>query len=324
MVPAPPTQFGYPTGLQPQRRRSGGGKVILAVVGVVVLLGLGLVVISSLGGSNQAGGYVNENYTPPPPDLNPPAVPKVTTVGEAQTTVTNDAIYAQTVPGPTLCQVSAIDLTTASSAELQTYMTKIIGCLMTVWNDPVTKAGYVLPRPPVIIYSTPITTGCGKADTQNAMYCSADQKVYYATDLPTILPSNLENARFVVEMIMAHEFGHAIQSRTGILYASAGLESQATTKPEANLLSRRLEMQADCLSGEFIRSVSKSAGLTQQDLTNLAATAQAIGDDTLSGKANIDGNHGLSATRVYWLQLGLASTNVSVCNTYVAPADSVR
>jgi predicted metalloprotease len=324
MAPVPPTQFGYPTGLQPQRRRSGGGKVILAVVGVVVLLGLGIMVINALGGSNQASGYVNESYTPPPPDLNPPAVPKVTTVEEAQATVTNDAIYAQTVPGPTLCQVSAIDLTTASEAELQTYMTKIIGCLMTVWNDPVTKAGYELPRPPVIIYSTPITTGCGKADTQNAMYCSADQKVYYATDLPTILPSNLENAKFVVEMIMAHEFGHAIQARTGILIASAGLESRATTKPEANLMSRRLEMQADCLSGEFIRSVSKSAGLTQQDLTNLAATAQAIGDDTLSGKSNIDGNHGLAATRVYWLQLGLASTKVSVCNTYAAPADSVR
>jgi hypothetical protein len=195
---------------------------------------------------------------------------------------------------------------------------------MTVWNDPVTQAGYVLPRPPVIIYSTPITSACGKESTQNAFYCSADQKIYYATDLPSILPSDLQQARFVVETIVAHEFGHAVQSRTGILYSFNGLESQETTKAGQNAVSRRGEQQADCFAGLFIRSVSQSAGLTQQDLTNVAATIQAVGDDTLSGKANIDGNHGLAVNRVYWLQLGLASTKVSVCNTFVAPADSVR
>jgi predicted metalloprotease len=322
-MPAPQGQFGYPTGLQPQRR-GGGGKVILAVVGIVVLLGLGIAVINALSGGTTTAGYVNESYTPPAPDLNPPPLPTVTTVAEATDTVTKDAIYAQTVPGPTLCQVSTIDLTSASAADLETYMTKIVGCLMTVWNDPVTQAGYQLPRPPVIVYSSPITTGCGKLETENAVYCGADQKIYYATDLPSILPSDLQNARFVVEMIIAHEFGHAVQARTGILISFNGLESTASTKPEKNDWSRRGEMQADCLSGLFIRSVSKSAGLTQQDLTNIGATARAVGDDTLSGKANIDGNHGLAANRQYWIELGMASTKVEVCNTFVAAADAVR
>ncbi len=324
LVPAQPSQFGYPTGLGPQRR-GGAGKVILAIVGIVVLLGLGIAVINALsGGTNTAGGYVNESYTPPAPDLNPPELPTVTTVGEAKDTVTNNAIYSQTVPGPTLCEVSSINLTTASAAELQTYMTNIIGCLMAVWHDPVMQAGYQLPRPPMIVYSSPITTGCGKLETENAVYCGADQKIYYATDLPSILPPDLQNARFVVEMIMAHEFGHAIQARTGILISFNGLESTATTTAEKNDWSRRGEMQADCLSGLFIRSVSKSAGLTQADLTNISATARAVGDDTLSGKANIDGNHGLAVDRQYWIQLGMASTKVAVCNTFVASAESVR
>jgi predicted metalloprotease len=324
MAPQQPNQFGYPSGLQP-RHRGGAGKLLVAVLGVVVLLGVGIAVINALsGGSTMAGGYVNESYTPPAPDLNPPTLPEVTTVAQAQDTVANDAIYAQTVPGPTLCQVSAIDLTTASPSELQAYMTKIVGCLMTVWSGPVTQAGYELPRPPVIIFSAPITTGCGKLETENAVYCGADQKIYYATDLPSILPPDLQKARFVVEMIIAHEFGHAVQARTGILISFNGLESTATTTAEKNLWSRRGEMQADCLSGLFIRSVSKSAGLTQQDLDNIAATARAVGDDTLSGKANIDGNHGLAANRQYWIQLGMASTTVSVCNTFVAPAEAVR
>jgi predicted metalloprotease len=298
--------------------------MLVAVLGVVVLLGVGVAIINALSGSTSASGYVNESYKPPAPDLNPPALPTITTVGQAEDTVKKDAIYAQTVPGPTLCQVSAINLTTASPSELQTYMTTLVGCLMTVWNGPVTQAGYEMPRPPVIVYSTPMTTGCGKLTTKNAVYCGADQKVYYATDLPSILPTDLQNARFVVEMIIAHEFGHAVQARTGILISYSGLESNSSTTPEKNLWSRRGEMQADCLSGLFIRSVSRSAGLTQQDLDNIAATARAVGDDTLTGKANIDGNHGLAANRQYWIQLGMASTTVSVCNTFVAPAEAVR
>ena len=105
MAPPPPNQFGYQSGLQPQGR-GGAGKMLLAVLGVVVLLGIGIAVINALsGGSTTAGGYVNENYAPPAPDLNPPALPTITTVAQAQETVANDAIYSQTVPGPTLCQV---------------------------------------------------------------------------------------------------------------------------------------------------------------------------------------------------------------------------
>ena len=328
-APASPAgQFGYPSPgyspTPPQPRRGGAGKIILAAVGVVVLLGFGISIINALTGAGTAVGYVNESYTPPAPDLNPPALPKITTVQQAQTTLTDNALYKQNVPQPTRCEVSTIDLTTASDSTLETYMTTIVGCLMTVWNDPVTQAGYQMPRPPVIIYSSTITTGCGKSETLNAFYCGADQKIYYATDLPKILPPNLRNARFVVEMIVAHEFGHAIQARTGLLISFNGLEAQASTKAEANVWSRRGEQQADCLAGEFIRAVSRSAGLTQSDLDNVVATARAVGDDTLSGKANVDGGHGLAESRQYWTQLGLASTSVGACNTFVVPAEAVR
>lgn len=327
-APAPTSQFGYPSpGYSPmpqQPRRGGAGKLILAAVGIVVVLGFGIAIINALTGGVSAGGYVNESYTPPAPDLNPPALPTVTTVAQAEATLTDNAFYKQTVPQPTRCEVSTIDLNTASSDALDTYMNSIVGCLMTVWSGPVEQAGYKMPRPPVLIYSKPITTGCGKSETLNAFYCGADQKIYYATDLPKILPPDLRNARFVVEMIVAHEFGHAIQGRTGILISFNGLEANASTKAAANEWSRRGEQQADCLAGQFIRSVSKSAGLTQSDLDNVVATARAVGDDTLSGKANIDGNHGLADSRQYWTQLGLASTSVGACNTFVAPSDSVR
>lgn len=324
-------RFGYPTG-RPRRRGGGLRRLVRAVFGLMLLVVIAVTVSHVLSaGTNTAGGtgttgggYVNERYTPPAPDLNPPPLPTVNTVAQAQDTVTKDEIYAQTVPGPVLCKVSPINLTTASSAQLETYMTNLVGCLMAVWNQPVAQAGYELPRPPVIVFTSPITTGCGKLPTENAVYCGADQKIYYSTDLPQILPRDLQNARFVVEMIIAHEFGHAVQARTGILISFNGLESVASTKPEKNAWSRRGEMQADCFSGLFINSVSKSAGLTQQDFTNIEATARAVGDDTITGNPSIDGNHGLAANREHWVALGLTSTKVSVCNTFVAPASSVR
>ena len=98
-APAPTSQFGYPSpGYSPmpqQPRRGGAGKLILAAVGIVVVLGFGIAIINALTGGVSAGGYVNESYTPPAPDLNPPALPTVTTVAQAAT-LTDNAFYKQT------------------------------------------------------------------------------------------------------------------------------------------------------------------------------------------------------------------------------------
>jgi predicted metalloprotease len=87
---------------------------------------------------------------------------------------------------------------------------------------------------------------------------------------------------------------------------------------------RRLETQADCFSGMFIRSVSESMGVQQQDVDGLLQIYVAIGDDELSGQPNIVGNHGLGRSRRYWGQMGLANSEVGKCNTFVAPSNLVR
>ena len=74
----------------------------------------------------------------------------------------------------------------------------------------------------------------------------------------------------------------------------------------------------------FLRAVAQSAGMSQQELTNVIALFEAIGDDRLSGKADIDGGHGLAQSRRYWGEMGLASTEIRACNTYVADAGTVR
>ncbi len=305
------------------RKRSPLAVILLAFAGVVVLLGVGVALLGR-GGSSVAGGpaYQNESYTPPPADLNPPALPVPETVSQAKELLTNNKLYAQTAPRPIRCDVPEINLMTADNATLKKHMEDVMACLMREWIVPVEKAGYQLPRPSVTVYDTPITTKCGKLPMPNAVYCGADQQVYYAKNLPTVVPASIRNSRFVVETIMAHEFGHAIQARTAILISATYFEKNASSTAAANELSRRTELQADCFAGIFLGSVSQSAGMDQQELNNALALFEAIGDDKLSGKD--EGGHGSSASRRYWGEMGLASTQIGACNTYVAEPSAVR
>ncbi len=308
----------YPQG--PRRRKGQRGRTLLVLLSIAILVGAALPMISTIASS----GYANSAYVPPQPDPNPPALPRIANGTSAHDTVTSSALYGQTVPNPTKCTVTTIDLAAASESELQSHMSDVVACLMRVWDVTVTKSGYTMPRPPVVVYSAAMATACGKLATLNAAYCGSDQKIYYATDLPQTIPSQLRSSRFIVEVIVAHEFGHAVQARTGILTAAHGLADSASSQAESHEWSRRTELQADCFAGLFIRSVSKSTGITQQDLDNIASLMIAFGDDSLSKTNGVDGGHGLGTTRKYWMQLGLASTSTSVCDTFTVASDEVR
>jgi predicted metalloprotease len=74
----------------------------------------------------------------------------------------------------------------------------------------------------------------------------------------------------------------------------------------------------------FIRAVSLSMGVQQQDQDGILAIYAAIGDDALSGKPDINGNHGLAKSRQFWGATGLLNSDVRKCNTFTAPSTSVR
>ena len=130
--------------------------------------------------------------------------------------------------------------------------------------------------------------------------------------------------RWTADVIMAHEYGHLIQLRAGISISAHALAQQTGTKEGEYAIIRRLETQADCLSGMFIRSTSVSLGVEQSDLEGILATYVAIGDDTLSGNPDIVGNHGLGRSREFWGSTGLRTGEVGDCNTFVAPDSQVR
>jgi predicted metalloprotease len=331
--------YGQPGGFQPAnrpnvpggpRRQSPFRGLLLGLVLIVGIGFFGIALTHYLGadpGSDPSNPTPTRTTAPPvavpEPDFSPPAVPQPETYGEATDWLTANKVYDQTAPVPTDCAIPQIDMVNASVGKLTDHLNVLTGCLWRVWSTPLKDAGFQLPRPPVTVYTEPITTGCGKLDEVNAVYCAADQHIYYAKVLYKIFPADQQKAPFVVEAILAHEFGHTIQARTGILISSMAFE-QKVSKAEARVYSRRLEVQADCFSGMFTEAVGASSGLNADNLANLGAVMYNLGDDVLTGEANYDGDHGLGKSRKRWFTTGQQNTLMGKCNTYTVAPTQVR
>ena len=327
--PNPPGGFGgpqpgvphYGPPAQPPRRRSPMMSLLLGLVAMSVLAIVGLVLVNVFTGSSDTA-YQNDDYQVPPPDAAPPPIPLPQTYTEAEDWLVDNKLYAQSAPIPVRCDNPPINVADASDDDLETHFNNQVECLMRVWNPPVTAAEYLLPRPSVTIYGEKITTKCGESGV-NAFYCSADQQIYFSNLLPQAVPIVRTN-KWSADVVMAHEFGHAIQGRTGLLISAHALAQNADSERESNQLIRRLETQADCFAGVYMRSVSRSLGVQQADLRGIEDTFAAVGDDTVTGEPDVEGNHGLARSRVFWGLTGLGTSDIGKCNTFIAPASQVR
>jgi predicted metalloprotease len=309
--PAPPPQ---------QRRRNPLGKLLGAMIVLAIVASIGLV--ATLIANPSQAAYQNDSYPVPQPDANPPEIPQPKSYEEATEMIEANPFYNEQAPIPVRCDEGPIDVTTASDPELEEHLNNLMECLYRVWQPPVTEAGWEIVRPSVTVYSDKVKTKCGETGV-NASYCGADQQVYFSNQLVRALPAVGEN-KWVAYIIMAHEFAHALQARTNILISAKALGAQTKDENAELLMSRRIEVQADCLSAMFLRSVSRSLEINQSDLEGIEETYRAIGDDSLSGKKNVNGNHGLARSRLYWANQGLGSSDVGTCNTYTADAKLSR
>ena len=193
-----------------------------------------------------------------------------------------------------------------------------------VWRSKI--QGYEPPT--VVIYEQGTSTGCGMG--QSAMgpfYCPTDQKVYldlgFWQDMETQLGAS--GADFARAYVIAHEYGHHIQTLTGTSDQVRQAQQRASGEAEANRYSVALELQADCYAGVWAANASAvsngQVALTAGDLEEGLKTASAIGDDTLQrrsgGRVSPDSfTHGSSADRVSWLRRGYESGDPRVCDTF--------
>ncbi|MGO1973699.1 MAG: neutral zinc metallopeptidase [Propionibacteriaceae bacterium] len=322
--PVPQDQFGPggPAGWQgqPPRKTSRLGRILIIMGGLAVVALIGLVVVSLTRSGEVA--YVNEGYTPPPAETSPPPLPEAGSEQDAINYVEANPLYDQVMPAPVRCDgVAPVDLETISNADLETHLDNLMGCLVAAWHTPVEAAGFQMPRPPVTVYTDDnlVTSACGDTKPANASYCTADQAIYYSADLHKSAPALLE-ANYGAEAVLAHEFGHAVQARIGILHSKYVLMQTAASELEAYEINRRSEAQADCLAGLFLLSASTSLGVDETEYANLTALFEFIG----GAEADPESTHPYGASRSYWLQLGVSTDAIGECNTFTAPSEYVR
>ncbi|AXE39632.1 hypothetical protein JS278_02494 [Acidipropionibacterium virtanenii] len=325
--PGQPGPFPQPV----RKRRSSVSVLIWVIVAGLVLVGsVGL--LGALGESTSTGGgtaYKNETYQVPPPDSNPPEIPVPEYRSELTSWTRQNKIYSVSVAKPVRCELPDIDYGASSDSDVESHLNELTACLMRVWGPALQQAGFTAVRPTVTVYTGNPSTACGKAPSHNAFYCSGDQQIYFSHDLPESIPPDLRSERHVVEAIMAHEFGHAIQARTGILAANAIAKQEfhkAGQDSDELDAGRRSETQADCLSAQFTSAVARSLKLTAADENHVKTLFYDFGDDIGSnGKISPgEGNHGSGSSRRAWYTKGLGSTAISACNTFTAPDSEVQ
>ena len=198
----------------------------------------------------------------------------------------------------------------------------VLGDTEEVWSTYFSQNNRQYVEPRMVIYNGVTPTACGTG--QSAMgpfYCPNDQRVYldlsFYNDMKNKLGAAGESA---FAYVIAHEVGHHVQNLLGTLTQVHRLQSRSS-RAEANQLSVKLELQADCYAGVWASQAVKSGLFERGDIEKAFNAAESVGDDRLQKRSQgyvvpDSFTHGTSAQRLQWFKVGLNSGNPAQCNPF--------
>ena len=236
-------------------------------------------------------------------------------------------------PGPLLDQVAAPpsaptqqSSTSPTEEALADFTSVVLADTEDTWNQIFQEEiGEDYPEPTLVLYSGSTQSACGLGQAaMGPFYCPADQQVYidlsFFNDLQT---RHQAPGDFAQAYVVAHEVGHHVQNVLGISSQVRQLQSRAS-KAEANQLSVRLELQADCFAGVWAHRADDARDILESgDIEEALNAASQIGDDRLQQQSRgfvvpESFTHGSSAQRMRWFKQGLATGDIEQCNTFAA------
>jgi len=203
------------------------------------------------------------------------------------------------------------------------WVAEVLGTTETVWAERFRVELDAVYRPPVLVlYSGVTQSPCGGASgATGPFYCPADRKAYLDTEFFSTLARQLgAPGEVAAAYVIAHEVAHHVQNELGIL-GKANAARARLPKAEANAVSVRVELQADCLAGVWAARIGSV--LKPGDVEQALNAARQIGDDTLQRRAGRvpqphTFSHGTSAQRVRWFARGHAAGELAACDTFAA------
>lgn len=194
-----------------------------------------------------------------------------------------------------------------------------------VWRAQFRQMGATYQEPKLRLFRGSEPTACGMGQAaMGPFYCPGDQKVYIDLSFYETLRTQLgAPGDFAQAYVIAHEVGHHVQNLMGIT-AKVEEARRRMSETQANAVSVRLELQADCFAGVWAHHAQQARQILEQgDVEEGLNAASRIGDDALqrqsSGTVRPESfTHGSSAQRVRWFKTGLQSGSVQQCNTFEA------
>lgn len=213
----------------------------------------------------------------------------------------------------------------AADDRMTEFVSVVLADTEDTWHSLFRQEGATYVEPKLVLFSGAVESACGYAKAaMGPFYCPADQKLYidlsFYEDLKT---RHQAPGDFAQAYVIAHEVGHHVQNLMGISDKVHAMQRQ-TDRAQANQLSVRLELQADCFAGIWAHHANRSRQVLEAgDVEEALNAASSIGDDRLQHQARgyvtpESFTHGSSAQRVRWFKQGIQTGDPGQCNTFAA------
>ncbi len=212
----------------------------------------------------------------------------------------------------------------AEEAELVEFVNFVLNDNQEVWATVLPRYGEQYRDARLVIFRGAVESRCGNASAaMGPFYCPLDERVYIDLGFYDELHRQFgATGDFAQAYVLAHEIGHHLQHVLGINGRVRQL--QEANPGQANQLSVRLELQADCYAGVWANSTQQRRLLEAGDLEEALRAASAIGDDRIqqqmTGEVRPESfTHGTAQQRSGWFRRGFESGSPEACDTFNNP-----
>jgi len=230
----------------------------------------------------------------------------------------------QELPSSGLAPAYPVDVQVSPEQEgLADFVSVVLADTEDTWGPIFAQLGGRYEQPHLVLFSGRVQSACGIAGAASGpFYCPADHKVYIDLAFYDELRRRFHApGDFAQAYVIAHEVGHHVQNLLGISDKVQAMQRRVS-RADANALSVRLELQADCFAGVWGYHAERARNLLESgDLEEALNAASAIGDDNIQrqtqGSVVPDSfTHGSSAQRVKWFRTGFESGDIEACDTF--------
>jgi uncharacterized protein len=197
----------------------------------------------------------------------------------------------------------------------------VVDDVQDTWTRLFQEAGREYEPTKLVLFEQATQTGCGAASSQTGpFYCPLDRKVYLDLGFFRELRDRFgAPGDFAQAYVIAHEFGHHVQTVLGI--NEAVRREQQENPEQANELSVQMELQADCFAGVWAHSAYAEQQLSEGDLEEGLGAASAVGDDRIQertqGRVDPESwTHGSAEQRSTWFRRGFDGGDPNACDTF--------